>query len=108
TEHTASAALSRLTSFLRPVPACVTTLKKSTIDTTKLAPAWNAWLSSDDADVTAALRRMETQAKEIAALLVSAQERARAAVATRDEAWTRFVPALASWIDAPTSAAHSP
>ena len=99
TQRTAAVALSRLTSFLRPVPACVTSLKRSAIDTTKLATAWKAWLSSDDADVKAAARRIETQAKEIAALLATAQEQARASLATRDEAWARVVPALATWID---------
>jgi recombinational DNA repair ATPase RecF len=105
TQRAAQAALSRLTSFLRPVPACVASLKRSAIDTTKLATAWNAWLSSDDADVKAAARRIETQAKEIAALLTTAQQQARAAVATRDEAWSRFVPALAAWIDDAEAAA---
>ena len=105
TQRTAQAALSRLTSFLRPVPACVTSLKRSAIDTTKLATAWNAWLSSDDADVKAAARRIETQGKEIAALLANAQEQARATVATRDDAWARFVPALATWIDEAETAA---
>lgn len=105
TQRTASAALSRLTSFLRPVPACVTGLKKSAIDTTKLATAWNAWFSADDADVKAAARRIEAQAEEVAVLLAAAQEQARAAVATRDEAWARFVPALAAWIDEAAAAA---
>jgi recombinational DNA repair ATPase RecF len=105
TQRTAGVALSRLTSFLRPAPACVTSLKKSAIDTTKLATAWNAWFSADDADVKAAARRIETQAKEVAALLATAQEQARATVATRDEAWARFVPALATWIDEAESAA---
>jgi hypothetical protein len=66
---------------------------------TKLAAAWSAWLSSDDADVKAAARRIETQAKEIAALLATAQEQARASLATSRRGWARFVPALASWID---------
>ena len=105
TQRTAVAALTRLTSFLRPAPSCVTTLKRSTIDTTKLATAWNAWFSADDADVKAAAGRIETQAKEVAALLATAQEQARAAVATRDDAWARVAPALASWIDEATAAA---
>jgi recombinational DNA repair ATPase RecF len=105
TQRTAQVALSRLTSFLRPLPACVTSLKKSAIDTTRLATAWNAWLSSDDADVMAAASRIETQAKGIGALLATAQEQARAAVATRDDAWARVVPALATWIDEAASAA---
>lgn len=105
TQRNARAALARLTSFLRPLPACVTSLKRSAIDTTKLATAWNAWFSADDADVKAAARRIETQAREVAALLAAAQEHARAAVATRDEAWARFVPALATWIDEAESAA---
>ena len=107
TQRTAQAALSRLTSFLRPVPACVTSLKKSTVDTTKLATAWNAWLSSDDVDVKSAATRIETQAKQVATLLASAQEQARATVATRDEAWARVVPALAAWIEEATSAAEA-
>ena len=105
TQRSAAMALSRLTSFLRPVPACVTSLKRSAIDTTKLATAWNAWLSSDDTDVKAAARRIETQAKEIAALLATVQERARAALATRDEAWGRFAPGLATWIHEAEAAA---
>lgn len=105
TQRTAAVALSRLTSFLRPVPGCVTSLKRSAIDTTTLATAWNAWLSSDDADVKATARRIETQAKEIAALLATVQDQARAALATRDEAWARFVPGLASWIDEADAAA---
>ncbi|HUQ42583.1 MAG TPA: AAA family ATPase [Candidatus Limnocylindrales bacterium] len=105
TQRSSRAALSRLTSFLRPVPACVTSLRKSAVDTTKLATAWNAWLSADDADVKAAAARIENQAKQIAALLTTAQEQARAAVATRDDAWARVVPALASWVDEATSAA---
>ena len=107
TQRTAGAALQRLTSFLRPVPACVTSLKKTAIDTTRLATAWNAWLSSDDADLKAAARRIETQGKEIAALLATAQEQASAAVSTRDEAWARFVPAMAAWIDEAASAAEA-
>ncbi|HYK98812.1 MAG TPA: ATP-binding protein, partial [Candidatus Acidoferrales bacterium] len=85
TQRTAQAALARLTSFLRPVPACVTALKKSAVDTTKLAATWNAWLSSDDADVKAAAVRIEKQAQEINALLATARDQARAVVATRDE-----------------------
>ena len=98
TQRAAKVAMSRLTSFLRPVPASVTALKKSTVDTTKLATAWTAWLTSDDADVKAAAKRIETQAEEIALLLAAAQEQARAAINTRDEAWSRVMPALASWV----------
>jgi len=105
TQRTAGAALSRVRSLLRPVPACVMSLKNSPVDTTKLSTAWNAWFSADDADITAFADRIETQAKDIAVLLASAQEQARAALATRDEAWARFVPALATWIDEATSAA---
>src|SRR5205085_11612089 len=82
-------------------------LKRSAVDTTKLAAAWTAWLSADDADVKAAADRIEAQAKTIAALLATAQEHARAAVTTRDDAWTRVVPALAAWIDEAQAAAEA-
>ncbi|HYK98339.1 MAG TPA: hypothetical protein VEU77_08080, partial [Candidatus Acidoferrales bacterium] len=66
---------------------------------------WNAWLSSDDADVKAAAVRIEKQAQEINALLATARDQARAVVATRDEAWGRVVPALAAWLDEAAAAA---
>lgn len=105
TQRSASAALTRLTSFLRPVPACVTRLRKSPVDTTRLAAAWSAWLSSDDGDVKTAATRIEKQAREIAGLLANAQEQARAAVASRDDAWGQVVPTLAAWIDDAAEAA---